>query len=156
MQNEVQVYYVRPQVAGSDGKLVDRKGAPPIATVAIMNVDGVTARGVAICSQGEGDHQGDNWCRAAGRARALARCRKAYGTQSSALPIGKPVKLEDGLESMRWSGAVFLDTWAARYGTGCLPQCKSEFNPGLTEFEQHVIKKAGERGTPKAAQPAGV
>lgn len=105
-------YYVR-----------DKKGNPRV-TVCLLSDGEVHARGMALCSARDCVDKKE------GRRIALARARKAWGTQrdSDSINLNTPEVLDmiAGLDLVNVKTSIFT--------------CKSEFMPILIDYEQKLIE----------------
>lgn len=155
MNNEIPIYYLRPQVIDpATKKSADKKGSSRIACIALAEDEkGNIARGISICSNcGYPDGRGgDNFLKSEARKRAIRRCRHALKTHKNEFPIGIPIKTGSSSKDdvIRHAGIVFLQTWSDRFGyDNKIPVFKASFNPNLTDFEKHIMwvwkeRKAG-------------
>jgi hypothetical protein len=88
--------------------------APRVTVCLLENEDGFVSRGVALCSFN------DNPCKKTGRALALARARKANGTEDN---HSVPLSSLRNVESSGWLSYLY------------------EFEPELTELESRILKR---------------
>lgn len=104
-------YYVR-----------DKQGNPRV-TVCLLSDGETHARGMSICSIRDGINKKE------GRRIAIARARKAWGTQKDSDDIN--LNIPDVLDIL-----ASLDV--SKTGTKIF-RCKSEFQPELIEYEEKLV-----------------
>lgn len=87
------------------------------------------SRGIAICSDQ------DTFDKKRGRAVAIGRCRRANGSWKTSMPIRIPFRRNGVLRPI---STEFL---TAAFDYGLKPECKSEFNVELTDYERRMVEK---------------
>ena len=104
----------------------------PIVTVALIELDdGITSRGVAICSKQE-----KSFTKEAGRTIAINRAEMAIEMECSAMPI-RTLRAIRRIQECEDANKYYVFKF------------KSHFNPSLTPFEEELLARRGTDGTNK-------